>query len=187
MNKIKLYVDDVLVYQQEGTVTPPVIPPIIPPVVPPPPPPSGGIYSQQVASAVKLNKPTVADSRCYGYYSGQGQGSGQFTIPQGGTVWFLIDPKGVVGTISNIKVQFTDFSQGDNLRIDNINSILIYTIDSSDNLYPLVINPQRIGLSGNTFGPWSPRGGHNDSKRYLIKATEGGTRNTPWNIYWAPQ
>ncbi len=37
MNKVKLYVDDILVYQQEGTVTPLIVPPVVPPVNPPTP------------------------------------------------------------------------------------------------------------------------------------------------------
>lgn len=41
MNKIKLYVDDILVYQQEGTVTPPPTPPPVTPPAPPTPPPNG--------------------------------------------------------------------------------------------------------------------------------------------------
>ncbi len=145
-----------------------------------------GTYSQQVGSAVRLNQVTVGCSTCYGYYSGPGQASGQYDIPLGGTVWFLIDPKSVVGTVPSIRAQFTDFLQDDNLRQDNVNSVLIYTIDPSDNAYPGVTNPQRILLSGNTFGPWIPRGGHNDSKRYLIKVVEEGSRATPYNIYWWP-
>jgi hypothetical protein len=141
-----------------------------------------GTYSQQVASAVKLNQRTLGDPNAYGYYSGPGQSSGQYTIPLGATVWFLIDPKSVVGTVAGVRIQFTDFVQGDNLRIDDLNSVLIYAIDPSDNLYPGGINPKRIDLSGNTatWFIW----GHNDNKRYLIKVTESGSRPTPYNIYW---
>ncbi len=185
---MKIYIDGVAKSDLEidsislktiGANPPPLPPPTPPPPLPPPIviPPSEGNYSKEVVKSIKLTQKTGGQ---YGFYKNPTTGEGQeFHIDQGSTVWFLVDPKSVMGSIANVRVQFTDFLQGDNV------SAFIHVIDSSDNLYSgIPSNPWRVPLSRNTYGPWSPRQGYDDSKRYLIKVVENGTRDTLYNIYW---
>jgi len=141
---------------------------------------SVGTYSGQVAIAVKLNSPSSANPDYYGYYGGPGGGSG-LTIIAGSTNWFLVDPKGFTGkSRPTTKIAFIDYAQGGNL------TAWIYTIDQNDNLHPDYpdFNPYPVPLSGNTFAPWSPRFGHNDSQRYLIKIVENAGQSIPYTLFW---
>jgi hypothetical protein len=146
-----------------------------------------GSYSQQVLSAVKLDKTQTPSCTTYGYneYCGGGcnccePGNGFYPIPVGQTVWFLIDPKGFTGkSFRYFDIFILDCDQGSAL------TAIIYTIDKYDNLWLENNNPYPFFLSKNT-GSWSPRKGHSDEKRYLLKLTneDRGWQNTQFGILW---
>jgi hypothetical protein len=120
---------------------------------------------------------------------GFGAGNQRYNIPDGQSVWFLLDPKGFTGKLfTHLSVTFVDCLQDDSW------SALLYTIDANDNLYPgITNNPRGVPLSGGTYGPASLD--HDDSKRYLIKVTNDdepwsynlngpGYHSTEYNLYW---
>lgn len=193
--KVKLLVDDVIQFEKEYSAT---VPPsmficptcgmvftsqqlldthiagIHPPIL-------VGTFSAQVNRATKLDKKTWSESTLYGFYKDPITGNGsEIGIPASKISYFLVDPKTVIGTISRLKIQFTDFHQNDNL---NINVIII---GRDDNIILPAIwgNPYGVPLSSNTHGPWVPRMGHKDEYRYLIEVNETKGQAIPYNIYW---
>ncbi len=171
----KVFIDDIeYVPKSSQPPIPPPVPPI-PPPIPPPPPSGGGTYSEQVKQAIKLDQPTRPGETEYGFHRDQINGGNEIGIGPNTTTYFLVDPLAVVGKVTQVRIGFIDFYTRDNLQIN------IHIIDRADNL----IRSYYVGLSGNTFSPWSPRGGHRDEYRYLIEIRETKGQDIMYNVFWS--
>lgn len=140
-----------------------------------------GQYSDIVASAVKLNQELTPGSNSWGYHLLSPQG--EYTIPKGQTVWFLVDPVAVLGRTGSIKIWLYDYQQDETFTQG------IYIIDPNDNLIPagtlgVYVNPDSMFLDWGQ-GSWDSGSVGADQKRYLVRVTEKGTSDIYLSIFWS--